>query len=388
VARFAAALSEEPDTDKALAQVIDRALQQLDGTPDLAMLFFSASHADRAEHLAAEGCRRLGTERLFGGSGESIVGEGREIEWAPALALWLARLPEVQLTPIHLTFASTPDGGSILGWPDALVDRWPDKLSLLAIGEPFSFPADFFLERINREHPGTTVIGGMASGGSQPGECRLLFGPKSLSEGAVVLALEGDLPLRTVVSQGCRPIGRPYVVTRAERNIILELGGQPALTRLQETFEELPNREKLLVQRGLHLGRVVSEYQEHFEVGDFLVRNVVGADERSGAIAIGDYIRTGQTVQFHVRDQQTADDEMRQLLQGARLDLPDPAAALLFTCNGRGTRLFPGKDHDARLLQEVCGPIPLAGFFAQGEMGPVGGQNFLHGFTASAVLFG
>ena len=186
------------------------------------------------------------------------------------------------------------------------------------LGEPFSFPADFLLERMNEDRPNVPVIGGMASGGTQPGDNRLLLGADVFDEGAVAVHVSGAVRLKTVVSQGCRPIGRPFVVTKAERNIIYELGGKPALVQLREIFDTLPTSEQRLVQRALHVGRVVSEYKERFEQGDFLIRNVIGIDANSGAIAIGDYLRPGQTVQFHVRDEEAADAELKQLLADAR----------------------------------------------------------------------
>ncbi|MGH7139612.1 MAG: FIST signal transduction protein, partial [Pirellulales bacterium] len=177
---------------------------------------------------------------------------------------------------------------------------------------------------------------------------------------------------------------RHYVITKAEQNVILELSGKPTLAQLQELFETLSPRDQQLLQTGLHVGRVINEYQERFERGDFLVRNCLGADRETGALAIGDFVRPGQTVQFHVRDSQTADEDLRELLGrcGGKAQ-----GALLFTCNGRGTRLFEQPHHDAGVLRELLGPIPVAGFFAQGEMGPIGGKNFLHGFTASCALF-
>jgi len=296
-------------------------------------------------------------------------------------------MPGASLIPIHLTFQSTPDGGSFLGWPDTLLDQWPNDASLLVLADPFSFPADYFLQRINDDHPSTPVVGGMASGGAAPGECRLILGSEVFDQGAAALQLTG-VRLTSVVSQGCRPIGKPYVITRAERNVIFELGGATAMQRLQEVFNELPTHEKSMLQKGLHVGRVVSEYQDRFEQGDFLVRNVIGVDPDKGAIAIGDFVRAGQTVQFHIRDESTADDDMRQLLKGFAAKGNGAEAALLFTCNGRGTRLFSHPDHDARVIRDALGDVPLAGFFAQGEMGPIGGRNFLHGFTASMALFG
>jgi len=191
-----------------------------------------------------------------------------------------------------------------------------------------------------------------------------------------------------VVSQGCRPIGRHMVVTRGRDNVILELSGKSPLKQLQDIWEEVAPPDRELMRRGLHVGRVINEYQGEFQRGDFLIRNVIGLDSTTGALAITERVRVGQTLQFQVRDAGSADEDLHALLQ---LDLSAherrPAGALVFTCNGRGTHLFPQPDHDATVIRAEAGAVPLAGFFAQGELGPVGGQNFIHGFTASVVLF-
>jgi len=386
--RFASSLSLLADTLSAVREACSTALDQLGATPDLALIFFSADHAPLADQIATTACDALGTENVLGCSGESIVGVRREIEHEPAVSVWLASWPGVTAHSMLLSFERTPEGGVIQGWPDELADQWPEGSFLLLFGDPFSFPTEQLLERMNEDRPGVPIIGGMASGGHNPGSNRLIRGREALAEGAVAALIHGPIRLQTVVSQGCRPIGKPYVVTRAERNVMHELGGKPALLQLKELFDQLPTREQILVQRHLHVGRVVSEYRERFEQGDFLVRNVIGIDPAEGAIAIGDYIRTGQTVQFHVRDQEAADGELKQMLGEVRdCSAPPPAAALLFTCNGRGTHMFSGPDHDALAIDRALGNIPLAGFFAQGEIGPIGGQNFLHGFTASIAIF-
>ena len=204
-----------------------------------------------------------------------------------------------------------------------------------------------------------------------------------LDNGAVGVFVDRGVEVRTLVSQGCRPIGKPYVVTRAERNFVEELGGQPALERLQEIAAAASEEDRELLRGGLHVGLVVDEHKAEFERGDFLVRNLLGADRESGALAVGDRVNVGQTVQFHVRDAAAADEDLRELLGGVDAD-----AALLFTCNGRGRHLFGTPDHDAGLVEQMLGPIPVAGCFCAGEIGPVGGRNFLHGFTASLALFG
>ncbi len=383
----ASALSTHESAEAALREAAQSALASLGGRPDLAFLFVSSQHARAADRLAPLATELLGTQNLLGCTGESIVGIGREIEETPALSLWLARWPAAQLTPFHLRFERTPEGSVLEGWPDGLAGDWLPGSFLLALGEPFSFPADYLLERMNEDRPGVPVVGGMASGAPSPGENRIIMGPHTHAEGAAMLHVSGGIKLRTIVSQGCRPIGKPLVVTKAERNLIYELGGKSAFAQLREIFNSLPTSEQRLVQTALHVGRVVSEYQERFEQGDFLVRNVVGIDGQAGAIAIGDYIRPGQTIQFHVRDEEAADAELAQLLAAAKRESSSPAGGLLFTCNGRGTRMFSQPDHDAAAINRTFENLPLAGFFAQGEIGPIGRQNFMHGFTASLALF-
>jgi small ligand-binding sensory domain FIST len=226
------------------------------------------------------------------------------------------------------------------------------------------------------------IIGGLASAAASPGGNRLVLDDRVVEEGAVGVFVDGGIEVRTLVSQGCRPIGRPYVVTRAEQNLIEELAGKPAIERLQELAADATEEERELLRRGLHMGLVVDEHKAEFGRGDFLVRNLLGADEGSGALAVGEQVAVGQTVQFHVRDAAAADEDLREMLSGVDAD-----AALLFTCNGRGRHLFTVPDHDAGMVEKLLGPIPLAGAFCAGEIGPVGGRNFLHGFTASLALF-
>jgi small ligand-binding sensory domain FIST len=203
------------------------------------------------------------------------------------------------------------------------------------------------------------------------------------TDGAVGVIIGPGVTLSSVVSQGCRPIGRPLAVTKAERNIIYELAGQPALHRLmQMATDGISARDVQLINQGLHMGLVIDEHKAEFARGDFLIRNVIGADRANGAIAIGDEIEVGTTVQFHVRDAEAADEDLREMLADRRAE-----GVLLFTCNGRGTRLFDEPDHDAGVIGDLLGDPPVAGFFAAGEIGPVGGTNFVHGFTASMALF-
>ncbi len=353
------------------------------------MVFFSPAHRDAALKIAQAFSATLHPRCLLGCQGETVVGNDREVENGPALTLWLGRwADEVELTPFHLTVEDTSEGMALLGWPDDLAEATAEDGLLLTLADPFTFPVDDYLNQVNEDQPGLRIVGGMASGAQQPGENPLLIGADIRTEGAVGVLLRGPVKARSVVSQGCRPIGKPLLITKAKDNIILELGGKTALTQLQNIWQELGPRDQQLVQHGLHVGRVISEYQDTFRRGDFLVRNVMGMDKASGALAITERVRVGQTIQFHVRDAVTADEDLHMLMQwDSRMNPNKPAAALLFSCNGRGTRLFGQPDHDAKAIRAEAGAIPLAGFFAQGELGPVGGVNFIHGFTASVLLF-
>jgi len=371
-------LSLQRNTEAALAEVTERAVGATGGSADLAVIFGSIHHAEILGRASVE-LRRLGLARfVLGCTGESIVGEDREVEGEPALSLWLLSHPGLKAKPHRVTFAD----GQLEG---PSVDP---QSTLILLGDPFSFPTDEYFQRLDTASSGLRVCGGMASASHMPGGNRLVLQGDVYEDGAVGLEIQGGVSVRTVVSQGCRPIGRPLIVTRVERNVIRELGRRPALDVLRELFEELSPQEQALVQQGLHLGRVINEYQESFHRGDFLVRNVLGADE-AGGLAISDLVRVGQTVQFHVRDAATADEDLRSLLEEAckGRNGPATAGALLFSCNGRGSRLFPHANHDVSLLHNVFGPIPVAGFFAMGELGPIGGKNFVHGFTASIALF-
>jgi small ligand-binding sensory domain FIST len=381
--RCASALSTTRNGATAIREVLDRLHEGLSAEPaDLIVVFASPHHADDLPAFQAEVLARGMTRHLLGATGESIVGEDREIEGPSALAAWALRAPGVQLQPIRIN-AESPGIEALATAMEATGDE--SSRVLLLLGDPFSFPADGFLKLINDTAPGLRLVGGMASGGPMPGSNRLVLDDAIVTEGAVAMLVSGPIEVRTVVSQGCRPIGRPLIVTRVEQNLIHELGRRPSLDVFREMYETLEPEDRDLVREGLHIGRVINEYQGTFGRGDFLVRNVMGADE-SGAIGITDVVRVGQTVQFHVRDAATADEDLRHLLSEAA-DLGPASGALMFTCNGRGTRLFSAPDHDVAVLHDSFGPIPVAGFFAMGEIGPIGGQNFVHGFTASLAIF-
>lgn len=374
---FHAALSQHPVPATAVGEVAGQILERLGSAPDLAVLFVTRPHAGALEDAASAIHDILRPGTLLGCAAVSVVGTGREVEEEPAVSLWAGRFgPAV---PVRLTAGPGADGVVVEGWPE---DLSFDPSALLLLADPYSFPAQALYDDLALRRPGLRVIGGNASAARGPGGNRLVLDRSVHTSGAVGVLLGPGVDVDTVVSQGCRPIGRPYIVTRSERNYVYELAGTPALERLVQMSTEAMSEEEIdLIDQGLHLGQVIDERKLDYERGDFLVRNVLGADQSNGAIAIDDLVPVGATVQFHVRDASTADEDMRQLLDGRRAD-----AALLFTCNGRGRQLFGMPDHDAGVLEERVG-VPAAGFFAAGEFGPVGGRNFVHGFTASIALF-
>lgn len=376
---FASALSQHPIASQAVGEVSGAVIEQLGGQGcDLAVCFASTHHVGAFEDMAPALRNLLQPRVLVGGTAAAVASGPHEVEDTPALAVFAARLDETHLAPVTMRVEDTPDGTALVGWPT--FDRPPGTLVVFA--DPFTFPADAFLQRVNRDLPDLQIIGGLASSAARPGGNRLVLDDRVIEEGAVGVFLDGGVEVRTLVSQGCRPIGKPYVVTRAEQNLIEELAGKPAIERLQEIATAATEEERQLLRGGLHVGLVVDEHKAEFTRGDFLVRNLLGADQRTGALAVGEHVSVGQTVQFHVRDATAADEDLRELLGGA-----DAEAALLFTCNGRGRHLFGVPDHDAGLVEALLGPIPLAGAFCAGEIGPIGGRNFLHGFTASLALF-
>ena len=383
--RYASTVVASPDLNASMDQAAQEIANQLNESVDVLFAFFSEYEAEKFDEVTPRLQKSLQATHVLGCTCESVIAQGKEFESQPAVALWAASLPNEILDSLHLEYQRSPDGGVLVGWPNNFEAGWSDLCSMIALGDPFSFPMDIMLQRFNEDRPGVNIVGGMCSGAQVPGQSRLLLNDQTFSSGAVFLRLGGDAMRQPVVSQGCRPIGETFVVTAAEQNIVRQLGGKPALEQLMKIFNALPTREQRLVQNGLHIGRVINEYQDEFKFGDFLIRNVIGMDEKTGSISIGDFVKPGQTIQFHIRDHESADFEMRHLLHAAKDD--ELSGALIFSCNGRGQRMFPEPHHDASVVQSLFGPIANAGFFAAGEIGPVGGKNFLHGFTACVALF-
>jgi small ligand-binding sensory domain FIST len=383
--------SESFDTVEAAAEAADRARAGLQAACDLAFVFASGHHLAMAKWLLSEVHERLSPRAMIGcGAGGTVAG-GRELEDTPGLVVWGASLPAAELETMHLTAERDAEGFRLLGLPESLTSATAELTaaadeSMIALCDPFSFPPEELLAAIDRSRPHMPVLGGLASASFAGGAVLLQDGDVH-TEGAVALRMRG-LEVLPCVSQGAGPVGPEMTITRAEANVIAELAGKPAMERLGEVIAGLPGRERDLASSGVLIGVVIDENRPEYDRGDFLVRPIIGADRESGAIAIGEHVRVGQTVRLQVRDAASADEDLRAALraQAQALGSGGAAGALLFTCNGRGSHMFDVPDHDAAAVEDSLA-APTAGFFCAGEIGPVGGRNFLHGFTATMAVF-
>jgi small ligand-binding sensory domain FIST len=382
---FASALSQHPDPAEAAGEVIGAVLEQLGSEPDVVAVFSSPQHRDAFGDMAAAIGRTLRPGVLVGATAVAVLGGPHEVEDAPAVGLWAGRLA-AQPRPVRLQATRTASGIALQGLSGSTFEPG-DTLLLLA--DPFSLPVDAIIDALAAlEVPGSgepltvPVVGGLASAAHAPGGNRLVLDDEVTPSGGVGVILPAGVATTTVVSQGCRPIGDPMIVTRAEGNLVMEIAGRPALDRLDDLVRAADAEERALLASGLQIGIAIDEHRATFERGDFLVRSVVGADRGQRALAVGDRVEVGTTVQFQVRDAVAADEDLRAMLADATGD-----AALVFTCNGRGQRLFGAPDHDARVVHDTLGSPALAGMFCAGEIGPLGSRSFVHGFTASVLLF-
>jgi small ligand-binding sensory domain FIST len=384
-ARYAAAMSEHPVAAQAVGEIAGQILEELEGDrADLMLLFVSPHFTGTTEDVVGVLRAVLAPRALIGATHAAVVGGSREVEDTPAISVWAACGGGLHPRVMSLDVVPGEHGGAdLVGWP-APEDAEPvaDGSTLLLLADPFTFPVDGVLRVLDAARPELQVVGGMASAAAGPGGNRLVADDRVVERGAVGVLLGPDAAVDAVVAQGCRPVGQPYVVTAVDGNHVVALAGRPALVRLEELARSMSDEDRDSLLRGLHVGLVVDERRIEFAPGDFLVRNVLGAREADGALAVGASVEVGQTLQFQVRDARAADADLRAALAGR-----SAAASLLFTCTGRGQRLFGRPDHDATMVRDAFGAIPVAGGFCAGELGPVGGHNHVHGFTASLALF-
>jgi small ligand-binding sensory domain FIST len=382
---FGDGLAIGPDLRGAAEVATGAALSGFGGrAPDLLVVFVATGRSgdpDAAAEAALRAMDIAGARAAVGTTAHGVIADGRGVEQEPSVSVFAAALPGVPLATFRLGARPRSGGIEVTGTPPAAAAAGAEVAILLV--DPFSFPVGGYLDRSGELLPGLPLVGGLASVGAAPGANRLVVDGEVLPGGAAGVLVGRGAGVRTVVSQGCRPIGPPMIVTAARANLLLELAGEQAYPKLGAIVQALPPEERSQAAEALHLGIAMDEYAEEHGRGDFLIRGVIGIDPEAGAVAVGDVVEVGRTVQFQVRDAEGAGEDLAHLLD----DLPRVRGALLFSCNGRGTTMFPDSDHDSRIVRERLGDVPVAGFFAAGEIGPVGGRNHLHGFTASVLAF-
>ncbi|HZL85064.1 MAG TPA: FIST N-terminal domain-containing protein [Candidatus Krumholzibacteria bacterium] len=388
--RWASAHATNTDLVSAVAQAADAVSVKLGQAADIAFVFASPHYGAQAKMLPRLLAARLPVRVLLGCTAGGVIGGGRELEHQPALTLTAASLPGVTFHSFACETDDLPDADAApRAWHEALGVPGDPVPHFVLLADPFSFQAERLLDGLDYAYAQSVKIGGLASGAREPGGNVLVRGTEALHTGAVGVAMSGDIVVETVVAQGCRPIGRTLQITRCDGHILHELDGTPALQVLQDIASDAPARDQELIGQALFLGLAMDELASEHRAGSFLIRNVLGIDPRHGAMAVGERLRNGQSVQFHVRDARTSADDLTALLGrfGDEPQAKDASGALLFSCLGRGEHLYGEPDHDSNIFRRILGDLPLGGFFCNGEIGPVGGKTHLHGFTSSFGIF-
>ncbi|MXW35113.1 MAG: hypothetical protein F4X26_10615 [Chloroflexi bacterium] len=375
-----AAVHSGPDwksaTDAVLASLADAA------TPDLGLVFIDSRFADHYGDVLARLRKGTGVSNLVGASGEAVIGPGVEAQIEPAVSFLGVSLPGLEATTISL-----PTGAPLEPAMERVAAA--GARAWLIFADPFSIDAEPLVRAMEARARDVPLLGGLASSHDMRGGAAVFAGGEVQAGGAVLVGLKGEFNLHSIVAQGAEPIGQPWTVTACEGNIVRELGSRPALEVLQDTLASLDPETRARAQRNLLVGLAMDEYRYQHGRGDYLVRNVMGGDRESGAISVNAIPRVGQTFQFQFRDAAAADEDLRAhlaILKQRLLPGETVVGAVLCACNGRGQGLFGTPHHDAQALADALGPVPTAGIFASGEIGPVAGTTFLHGFTASIAL--
>jgi small ligand-binding sensory domain FIST len=380
-------------TGNSASEVVDALIAQLpmlDGGPevDLAFLFTSDAYAAELSEVLPALKQRTGARLLVGCSGQGLIGPGKEEEQLPAMSLQVLSLPGATLTPLRLDAeeAAGPDAADLIR--ERLGEHVLDINAMFLFVDPFSVDGERLLFTVAEVDEDLPVVGGLASSKFSRRGTYVLLDDDVYEDGLAGVAMGGAYEVKTVVSQGAAPLGQAWTITGVQDNLVKSIGMRPAIEVLGDMFKRLPPEIQVRARANLLVGLAMNEYRDEFGRGDFLIRNLMGVDRETGAVAIGAMPREGQTLQFQLRDPTAADEDLRELLGKARQELEgrEIAGAVLCSCNGRGIGLFGAPDHDARTFMEEMGSIPVAGFFCNGEIGPVGGRNFLHGFTASIAL--
>jgi small ligand-binding sensory domain FIST len=373
-----------PDPRAAAAEAAAGAAATLGGSgADLVVVFAGGAHLDAPEQTLAGVYDGLDPAALIGCGASGVIGGPHEHEEGTAVAVWAATFGHGEVTPFHARVHEDAGGVALTGLPSLAGAR-----GTIVLSDPRSFPVDGLLDVLASDAPGVPVLGGLASGFGRDGGAILFHGQEVLDHGMVGARLDG-IEVLPCVSQGAAPLGREVTITAADGNVIQELAGAPALQTIEKLIGELTLRERSLVSSGLMLGMVIDGGKPDYEQGDFLVRGILGVDRDTGEVAVGALVRRGQVLRLHARDARSASEDLRREL-GVRCEAlagADPAGALVFACTGRGRAMFGTDDHDAAAVSRAFGGAPSAGLFAAGEIGPVGGRSFLHGFTATIAVF-
>ena len=389
--KWATTISRKTSFEEVVLECAEGVARRLGPGPvSLALAFVTPHFADYYPRFYGLVDSYLEPGTLLGCSGGGVIGGGEEIERAPAITLVAARLPDVRLTPFRVDGPLPDLDGPPDAWERLVGVSARDEPQFVLLADPFSVRAEALLAGLDYAFPASSKIGGLASGGTSPGLNTLFMDGEVVSDGAVGVALSGNVALDTVVAQGCRPIGDLMRVTGCDGNLLYELDGRPALEVLQKLFASLEERDRYLAGTALFVGVLMDEFREEPRVGDFLIRNLIGVDPNRGAVAVGEHLQEGMRVRFHLRDAETSAEDLHAVLKGYEKASPDTenlSGALLFSCLGRGEGLYGRPNFDTTVFREHLGDVPVAGFFCNGEIGPVGGATFLHGYTSSFGLF-
>ena len=389
--KWASSISEKTSLEDAVKECISNVQTQMsDEAIHLAVIFVSPHYQADYDSVPDLVRQELGPVVVLGCSGGGIIGDGQEVEQRPAVSITVASLPGVEIVPFHLDGDNLPDlDAPPQAWEEAVNVSPSLSPQFVMLADAFSFPVQNLLMGLDYAYSESAKIGGLASGAQQQGGNALFLDGQVYRSGAVGVALHGNITVDTVVAQGCRPVGQPMRVTESRRNVLAQLDGQPPMTVLKDLFQKSDDRDRELMRNSLFLGVVMDEFIDDPKQGDFLIRNVVGMDDRTGVLAIGELLKEGQLVQFHLRDAQTSTDDLTQVLERYAEENRENQAqgALLFSCLGRGQFLYGQANHDTELFRDKLGSVPLGGFFCNGEIGPVSGTTFLHGYTSSFGIF-
>jgi small ligand-binding sensory domain FIST len=355
----------------------------------LGLLFVTPDYLSRASSLLELLRLHARIPLLVGCSSQGMIQGEREIEETSGFVLGLYHLPGGQLRGFHFSQADVDQAQTPDYWTNRTGISAEDSQGWLVFLDPFHLDSESWLDQWNLAYGSKPVVGGLAVGLPRVPETAVFLDGEVYEEGIVAVSFAGEVGLHAVVSQGCTPIGETWTITRAEQNLIRMIGNRQAYQVLKDTYNHLPPKDQEKTRGNLLVGLVINEYLEDYQRGDFLIRNVLGADPATGSLAVGAWPRTGQTVQFQRRDAEAATEDLSLMLQNTKQQLADKTiyGGCLCVCSGRGWRMFGEPSHDARLIQHHLGPLTLTGFFCNGEIGPVGDRSFIHGFTSSLALF-